>query len=55
MRSKGLGDTIEKFFSFIGVKKLVTWINGERDYGCGPRKEYLNKIFPYGRQNKKSN
>ena len=55
MKSKGLGDTVEKFFSFVGIKKLVTWINGERDCGCGPRKEYLNKLFPYGRQNKRSN
>ena len=55
MKSKGLGDTVEKFFSFVGIKKLVKWINGDRDCGCGPRKEYLNKLFPYGRQNKKLN
>ena len=54
-QSKGLGDTVEKFFSFVGIKKLVKWINGDRDCGCGPRKEYLNKLFPYGRQNKKLN
>ena len=50
IKSKGLGDTLEKFFSFIGIKKLVKWINGDRDCGCGKRKTYLNTLFPYGKQ-----
>ena len=57
-KSKGLGDTIEKFTKATGIKSLVNYTNkviGKKDCGCNKRKEYLNKIFPYGRQNKKSN
>ena len=39
MKSKGLGDTVEKvimFFSYRNCKK------------CKKRKELLNKMFPYG-------
>ena len=49
-KSKGLGDTIDKITTVTQFKKLVKWINGDRDCGCGPRKEYLNKLFPYGKQ-----
>lgn len=45
MKSKGVGDTIEKFTKATGIKKLADKIPGE--CGCGKRKESLNKLFPY--------
>ena len=40
MESKGLGDTIEKFTTATGIKKLVDRIPG--DCGCQKRKKALN-------------
>ena len=45
-RSKGLGDTVEKFTEATGIKKVVKWIAGE-DCGCDKRKEKLNQLFKY--------
>jgi hypothetical protein len=45
MESKGLGDTIEKFTTATGIKKLADKILG--GCGCNKRKEKLNEIFPY--------
>jgi len=45
MKSKGLGDTIEKFTKATGIKKVVEKLPG--DCGCKKRKEALNKAFPY--------
>tara|TARA_B110001450_G_scaffold89677_1_gene85262 strand:- start:2639 stop:3025 length:387 start_codon:yes stop_codon:yes gene_type:complete len=45
-KSKGLGDTIEKFTEATGIKKVVKWIAGE-DCGCDKRKEKLNQMFKY--------
>ena len=45
MKSKGLGDTIEKITEATGIKKVVEKINP--NCGCKKRKENLNKIFPY--------
>lgn len=45
MKSKGLGDTIEKFTKATGIKRLADKIPG--GCGCGQRKETLNKYFPY--------
>ena len=50
-KSKGLGDSIEKFTKATGIKKVVDKVTGEKDCGCGKRKEALNKAFPY--KNKK--
>ena len=47
MKSKGLGDSIEKFTKATGIKKIVDSMPG--DCGCGKRKEKLNKVFPYKR------
>lgn len=48
-KSKGLGDTIEKFTEATGIKagvdKLAEVIGF--DCGCDKRKEILNKLFPY--------
>jgi len=45
MKSKGLGDTIEKFTTKTGIKKAVKVITeavGIEDCGCNGRKEKLN-------------
>ena len=53
MKSKGLGDTIEKFTTITGVKSFTQFLgrNGvlgkKKDCGCNKRKEELNKKFPY--------
>jgi|TARA_R110002073_G_scaffold113177_1_gene250155 hypothetical protein len=55
MKSKGLGDTIEKITTATGVKSLVEFItadvlkNENKECGCDERKEKLNKRFPYGK------
>jgi len=48
-KSKGLGDTVEKFTKMTGIKKLVEIIEVETGGGCGcdERKDKLNEIFPY--------
>jgi hypothetical protein len=45
MESKGLGDTIEKFTTATGIKKLADKIPG--GCGCQKRKNALNKLIPY--------
>lgn len=49
MKSKGLGDTIEKVTSATGIKKATEYIFDKlgKDCGCQRRKEKLNKLFPY--------
>jgi len=49
MKSKGLGDTVEKITKATGVKKVVEKISKAtgKDCGCAKRKEALNRIFPY--------
>ena len=54
MKSKGLGDTIEKITKATGVKYLTTFLHSNgliKDCGCNKRKEVLNKAVPY--KNKK--
>jgi len=48
-KSKGLGDTIQKFTKFTGIKKVVDTISGKKDCGCNKRKETLNRFFPYNK------
>ena len=52
MRSRGLGDSIEKFTKATGLKKIVEGTSKllNKDCGCDERKEKLNKLFPYGKQ-----
>jgi len=45
MKSKGLGDSIEKFTKATGIKRLADKIPG--GCGCNKRKETLNKLLPY--------
>ena len=48
MKSKGLGDTVEKITKATGIKKATKWIFDKlgKDCGCEARKEKLNKMFP---------
>ena len=48
MKSKGFGDSIEKFTKATGIKKLVDTIPG--GCGCDKRKDWFNKNFPYKQQ-----
>jgi len=49
MKSKGLGDSIEKITKATGIKKVVDKVSKVtgKDCGCGKRKETLNRLFPY--------
>ena len=49
-KSKGLGDSIEKFTRRTGIKSFVQMANnarGVKDCGCNKRRKWLNKQFPY--------
>ena len=54
-KSKGLGDSVEKFTEATGIKSLteiaVNSVNSalgtKKDCGCNKRKNWLNKMFPY--------
>ena len=49
MKSRGLGDTIEKITKVTGIKKVVDKVGRAtgKDCGCNKRKESLNRFFPY--------
>ena len=53
MKSKGLGDSIEKVTKATGINSFAQVLarNGilgkNKDCGCNKRKEALNKAFPY--------
>ena len=49
-KSRGLGDSIEKFTKATGIKSLVQMGNRavkKTGCGCDKRRETLNKRFPY--------
>lgn len=48
-KSKGLGDSIEKFTAMTGIQKVVHKVSQltGKDCGCNKRKEKLNQMFPY--------
>ena len=52
-KSKGLGDSIEKFTKITGIKSFTQVLNKsgilgkKKDCGCNKRKDQLNKAFPY--------
>ena len=50
-KSKGLGDSIEKFTKATGIKKVVDTVGKvvKKDCGCGARKDTLNRFFPYNK------
>jgi len=45
MKSRGLGDSIEKITKATGVKKAVQKV--VKDCGCDKRRDTLNRMFPY--------
>ena len=49
MKSKGLGDSIEKITEATGIKTVVDKVSKTtgKDCGCNKRKQKLNKMFPY--------
>lgn len=49
MKSKGLGDTVEKITTATGIKAVVekTAKAVGKDCGCAKRKDTLNRMFPY--------
>ena len=52
MKSKGLGDSVEKFTTATGIKSLTQFLSNKGVFGkggcnCNKRKEALNKAFPY--------
>ena len=49
MKSKGLGDTIEKITTATGIKRVAEAVSKAtgKDCGCKKRKEALNRAFPY--------
>jgi hypothetical protein len=49
VKSKGLGDSVEKALKATGIDKVAKAILGD-DCGCDKRKEKLNKLWPYVRQ-----
>ena len=55
MKSKGLGDTIEKITKATGIHSFTNFLQSNgliKDCGCNKRKEALNKAIPYKHKNK---
>jgi hypothetical protein len=46
IRSKGFGDTVEKFTKATGIKRVVDTIT-KGGCGCDQRRDSLNRMFPY--------
>ena len=49
IKSRGLGDSIERFTIATGIKKVVDTVAKKtgKDCGCGKRRDALNRAFPY--------
>ena len=49
MKSRGLGDSIEKFTTKTGIKTIVDSVSEGLNIPCGcqQRKDALNKMSPY--------
>lgn len=49
IKSKGLGDTVEKITTATGIKKIVQTVSKVtgKDCGCDKRRDTLNRMFPY--------
>ena len=48
-RSRGLGDSIEKFTKATGIKKVVNTVAKAtgKPCGCSERRDALNRKFPF--------
>jgi hypothetical protein len=51
MKSKGLGDTVEKMAKAVGADRVARALEKKtgKDCGCNKRRDNLNRIFPYDR------
>ena len=51
IKSRGFGDTVEKFTRATGIKKVVDTVAKAtgKDCGCGKRRDALNRAFPYNK------
>ena len=51
IKSRGLGDSIEKFTKSTRIKKVVETVAKatRKDCGCGKRRDALNRAFPYNK------
>ena len=49
LKSRGLGDTIEKVTEATGIKKVVDTVSKAtgKPCGCKGRRDTLNRMFPY--------
>jgi len=49
----GLGDAVEAVAEATGIKKIVETVAKAtgRDCGCGRRKEALNRLVPFKKEN----
>jgi len=56
MKDRGLGDTIARATKATGLDKFAQQfaegLNIPGGCGCKERQAYLNKVVPYGKQNK---
>ena len=54
MKSKGLGDTVEKITKATGIRSVVDAAAKKMNKSCGchSRQEKLNKLFPYNNASK---
>ena len=50
-KSKGLGDSIEKFTKATGIKKVVDTVSKitKKPCNCDKRKNNINRLFPYNK------
>jgi hypothetical protein len=51
MKSRGLGDSVEKLTKAPGIKKVVDTVSKVtgKPCGCGQRRDNLNRMFPYNK------
>tara|TARA_R110000803_G_scaffold76747_2_gene141465 strand:- start:26766 stop:26942 length:177 start_codon:yes stop_codon:yes gene_type:complete len=51
LKSRGLGDTIERVTTATGIKKVVDTVSRAtgKPCGCGARRDSLNRKFPYSK------
>jgi len=51
IKSRGFGDTVEKFTKATGIKKAVDTVAKATgsDCGCNKRRDALNRVFPYNK------
>lgn len=53
-KSTGVGDTIEKITKKTGIKKVIKVVTeavGIDNCGCDDRRDSLNRLFPYSKNN----